>query len=239
MAFANRGSSPSSGGSGGGSSSSGSRHHHHHHHSHYYHHWGYYSLYCLIIEILFLVSIVFIYIYTYEVTVVDPLAKIKSIFLTVQMYVAVLSIIFIIISNWFRENTAKLIKGLKYTILFSFLSLSLLIGGKAYLDNTYDNKAKFEELYDIEVSRQEEFLNENDEIFEDIVEIDSKSTFVYQNLKGYTFFTVKVFVNFIVQLLIMGFEFCLLVINVKKKRKEDMIAKENEVLFDEEQNVKI
>lgn len=178
----------------------------------------------LVITAIIIVSIL-IAVFNYEsIYIYDPLASIKSSFFDFKFFEIVIGIGLTILS-FSKLKTRKAFKVITVSLVFLLISVLTSGGMLIHLNNNY-NENTFIEMYD------ESYLKET------VIE-NSQSLFIQECQKLNDNFQIKVITICVMEYMMIFVNFFLLFSEMKMKKKYDQAALENEILFDEEQNVKI
>lgn len=199
-----------------------------HRHIHVYKDYNEY-LFCQMISLLVLAAIivigVIISIFSYESPYIyDPLAIAKSNFLDVKFFWILFGIVLTIISIT-KIKTKNSFKFIFATLLC--LLVPVMISGYTLITfNAKYNAVTFSEMYKESYVTVENANNE-------------KELFVSECLKLNEKFQMKIIIISILEYAIIFVNLFLLFSEITMNKKYEKIEKENEVLFDEEINVKI
>lgn len=193
----------------------------------------------LIAVLLMLIIASATYLFTYKVRFEDPIATVKSNFLTAQLISIITSMGLIAVVTFFTKSSKeKLIRNLKIISIICSVAIIVFLGIKISMDKKY-NKNVFAEFYE----KYEKVNNTKNASKIKVgitgVEIlNSKESYIEDSTKAYNVFTVKTVLYMVLQVLIViltiYLSYRLTNIEIKKER----LAKDDEVLYDEEQNVK-
>ena len=249
--FRGRGASPSIGGTTRGGSSGGTNNSstvsHHHPYIHYWHHmpYYYYDKNFLIMEmaVVLLVIIVCIttFIAAYEPSFLDPIGVVKKIYINSQLIVILISAILVGIFSFLARTKKGLIKALTIILIGSVIAIIIFLGIKLVFDNTY-TATKFSELYEISDVKKEENATKKYNISGGLGDIRLKSVeerYIKENLTAYEIFSLRtVFCTGLYGMVIV-FNIFMIIRLLKRHEKRDRLDKDDEVLYDEEENVKI
>ncbi len=194
----------------------------------------------LIMTFIILITGFCAYLFAYKLPFEDPIAGVKSNFLTAQLALLVTPIILTFLAVIFtKSNKQNLIKYLRIISILSLISILILWGVKFYLDNKYNSDDVFSSYYD----KYEE--KNNDEDSKKItfglsgINISSpKQAYITKSKDAYTNFTIKSMIYIVLQFLTVIFilYFSFRIEHIEERI--DKLKKEDEVLFNEEQNVK-
>ena len=190
--------------------------------------YGDYLLYELISMIVIVVIIgigILALIFNYESPYIyDPVEKIKNNFIDLQFLGLVLNGIFLGIATAKRKNSKNVYK--MFIATFFTLLFTVIVTAFGYVNfiNKY-NTESFTEMYTETAMKIE-------------VASDSKQLFVQECENLNEKFTVKVLTICISEYVLLFINVLLFVYSLKARNEYDKIQKENEVLFDEDINIK-
>ena len=194
----------------------------------------------LIMTFIILITGFCTYLFAYKLPFEDPIAGVKSNFLTSQLILLATPIILTVLAVFLtKSNKQNFIKYLRIISVLSLISILILLGVKFNLDNKYNSEDVFASYYN------EYEAENNDEDSKKIsiglsgINISSpKQAYITKSKDAYTNFTIKtmiyIFLQFLTVIFILYFSFRIEHIEERK----DKLKKEDEVLFDTEQNVK-
>lgn len=172
---------------------------------------------------------------TYKSNIIDPIADIKRMFINSHLIVSGVFLVLVFIINLTSKNESHLIKRLILITVISIIVMMLFWGIKLYLDLTY-NEAKFNELY-IEQNIAEE--TEIDVGYTGISLKTEKEHYIDECIKLYNIFRIKSYGTLCMHLL-LNILLIYQILKVQKiKNKKEIVNRDDLILFDEEQNVKI
>ena len=179
------------------------------------------------------------YLTSYKSTIVDPIENTKVTFMNIYSIILLILLSATVIVSFFSKTKEALEKKLIVLLIISLISMLTLGIIKLDLDSTYI-KEKFEEIYSS--------LNINENVSNDkkiYVGIDGmgvktqKEYYIDECVKLYSMFKIKTYV-------LMGLHLALNILIVYRlfkelnnKEKREKIRKDDLVLFDEEENVKL
>lgn len=189
--------------------------------------------------LIFLIAFV-TYLFAYEVNFNDPISKLKETFTTAQMIIIAISTIAVFLITFLAKSKEKLIKGLKIIGIISLIAVFICLGIKLYLDNKY-NKEMFEKFYETYENPEGKENNTSKQVITGLAKIetlDEKEAYVKNSEKAYTNFKVKTTVFIVTQILIVLLIFYLIHRLSVVERKKEKLYRADDVLFDDEQNVK-
>ncbi len=194
----------------------------------------------LIMEVVMLVVALFLYFYNYEsVYIKDPIERVKTSFLDIQFGGTIFYIVLLMIVNSLKDMPEKALKCFIGLLALVIIFCSAIGIAKFNMDTKYTEE-KFTEMYSeyyfkdkIETSVLGLPLNGSGK------QVANLDVFKRECENLYKSFTLKVMVGFVVQFVLLLLNLYLIVSVAKSKEKYDKAQKENDVLFDEEQNVKV
>ena len=164
-------------------------------------------------------------IFNYESAYIyDPIENIKNNFIDLQFVGFILSGIFLIIAAIKRKNSKNAYKMLIATFISMLLIVGTTVVGYINFSNKYTQET-FSEMYT-------EYLIKGE------VDSDSKSLFLKECKVLNEKFTVKVVTICIAEYILILINLILFISALKHKKEYAKIEKENEVLFDENINIK-
>lgn len=217
----------------------------------YYRGYGYYRRYYyipldntyvimqMIVTFLILIIGVIAFLFTYKSSIVDPIASMKKIFINTHLITIGILLAITLVMNFFSKSTTSLIKRLAIIFVISVIVMLVFFGIKLNLDTTY-TEDKFEQIY-TEQGISEDSGNKSK------VDINltgfgiktEKEYYIDEFMKLYNIFKTKTYGTLGVHLLLN----LLLIYQISKiakiEGKKEKLNKDDLILFDEEQNVKI
>lgn len=179
------------------------------------------------------------YLTNYKSTIVDPIENIKVTFMNIYSIILLSLMGVTVLVSFFSKTKETLEKKLIIILIISLISMLVLGIFKLDLDSTYIEE-KFEKIYSS--------LNIDENVSNDkkiYVGIDGmgvktqKEYYIDECVKLYTMFKIKTYV-------LMGLHLALNIIivyrlfkEINNKDKRERVRKDDLVLFDEEENVKL
>lgn len=194
-----------------------------------------------ILEGLALLICLFIYMYSYNSPYIkDPIEKVKTSFLDAQFGGTIIYLILLMIINSLKEKPAKAMKCFTGLFILATIFCSSMGFVKMNMDNKYTVE-EFAGMYSEYYLKDEEASNNMWGFSMDgsIKQTNSKELFNEECLKLYDSFTIKVMVGFLILLVILLLNGYLIIKTFKSSKDFDKVKKEDEVLFDEEENIKV
>lgn len=198
-----------------------------------------YVLMQMIVTFIILIVGVITFLVTYKSDIVDPIESTKKLFINAHLIVIAIFLIFTIIINLFSKKEADLIRRLVLLALISISTMILFWGVKLDLDLTY-TKAKFEEIYT--EANTTETTDERSKIDIGLAGVSIKTEqeyYIDECIKLYNIFKVKSYGTLGIHLL-LNILLVYQILKIKKiQNKKKRLNKDDLILYDEEQNIKI
>lgn len=198
-----------------------------------------YVLMQMIVTFIILIVGVITFLVTYKSDIVDPIESTKKLFINAHLIVIAIFLIFTIIINLFSKKKADLIRRLVLLALISISTMILFWGVKLDLDLTY-TKAKFEEIYT--EANTTETTDERSKIDIGLAGVSIKTEqeyYIDECMKLYNIFKVKSYGTLGIHLL-LNILLVYQILKIKKiQNKKKRLNKDDLILYDEEQNIKI
>ena len=193
----------------------------------------------MIVTFIILIVGVITFLVVYKSTIIDPIENIKKLFM--NSYLIIIGILLAItsVTNFFSKSKNSLIKRLAIILGISIIIMFVFFGIKLNLDTTY-TKERFEQFY----TEQNIDKTANNDIKSkiDIVGMSIKTEkeyYVDECLKLYGIFSTKAYATLGLHLLLN----ILLIYQILKlskiQGKKEKLNKDDLILFDEQENVKI
>ena len=198
-----------------------------------------YVIFQMIVTFIIIIVAGIVFLTTYKSSINDPIEDIKNIIVNLHMGIMLGLIIITFLASYFSKNKKSLVQRLFVILLITIISLITFFGTKIVLNSTY-NKSKFEQIYEEQYVTENSDNNKKVDISFTYVKIKTeKEYFVDECMKMYNIFNIKTYGIIGLNILLM----ILLLYQVAKvsniQYKEEQLLKDDEVLFDEEENVKI
>ncbi len=195
----------------------------------------------LISWVIILLTILAVYLFTYKVSFEDPIAQMKSNFLTAQFSSIVISIIIAGVVTFFtRKSKEKLIRNLIIVAIISLIVNFIFLGFKLNIDNKY-NETTFREFYEqYEQSKNNDNKNTNKiTVGLSGVKMSSlKEAYVEESVNAYTNFSVKVTLYMVIYIFVVFIIFYLAYRLSVIERKKEKLSRDDAILYDDENNIK-
>lgn len=194
----------------------------------------------LISALIILLTILAVYLFAYKVSFEDPIATTKSNFLTAQLISIGISLVATGLVTFFTKSSKeKLIRNLRIVAIVSMAIIAVFLVIKLNLDSKY-NETTFGEFYE-----QYEQSNNKDKNLNKIsfgmsgIKISSlKEAYIDESVNAYTNFSVKTMLYMIIHILVVIILFYLSYRLSVIERKKEKLAKDDAILYDEEENIK-
>lgn len=197
-----------------------------------------YVIFQMIVTIIIFVTAGITFLSTYKPSIIDPIENTKRILINTYILITLALLVLTILANYFSKDKNALIKRLIVILSLSVITILVFFGIKANMDSTY-TKNKFEQIYNQEYSGQTS--NSESKIVVSIGEIKIKSEkeyYIDECVKAYNIFSIRMYGIIGLNVLLI----ILLIYQIPKvsriQEKRDKLSKDDEILFDEEENVK-
>ena len=195
----------------------------------------------LISWLIILLTILAVYLFSYKVSFEDPIAQMKSNFLTAQFITIVISIIITGVVTFFtRKSKEKLIRNLIIVAIISLIVNFIFLGLKLDMDNKY-NETTFGEFYE---QYEQNKNNDNKNTNKIAVGLSGvkmsrlKEAYVDESVNAYTNFSVKVMLYMIIYIFVVFIIFYLAYRLFAIERKREKLSRDDAILYDKENNIK-
>lgn len=220
------------------------------HTSHWYHpHWyymGYHRYYIydstfylmdIIATVIIIIVGLMIYVFTYQPLMGDPIQSIKTTYLYSQFISTGILLTLPFITSFFSKSKDTVIKNLILVLVLTVLVVIMFIGIKFIIDNTYTQE-RFREIYISENPDADQTLKSRVTL-QGIKTETTEQIFINENLKAYNNFKVKTILGMLLYFLVIIIDIHMIIKAVKIKEKIDRLEKDDIVVYDPEQNIKI
>ncbi len=203
-----------------------------------------YVIFQMIVTFIILIVGAITYIFTYKSTIIDPIESTKKLFINAYLIIIAIFLITTFIIHYISKDENILLKRLLIIGSVSMITMLVFGGIKFSLDNTY-TKDKFKQIYtEQNVEESLNKLNVTDKFTADIgftgVKIQSKEEYyISESVKLFDIFKTKAMSIIGLHLLLNILLTYQIVKVIKIKTKKDKLNKDDIVLFDEEENIKI
>ena len=198
-------------------------------------------VYQLILIIIAIIVATITYVVVYKSTIIDPIEDLKSTIIKTYFGTCLLLLIESIIINIFSKDKRTLIRRLFIILAISLMTLIVFLGIKISMNSIYTS-SKFEQIY------EEEHFGENLlQSKKRVAGIDITGAYLKTEKEYYVDECTKLYNNFSIETYwIMGFNILLLFLILFQilrssyvQEKKDRVSRDDIVLFDEEENIKI
>ncbi len=187
-------------------------------------------------------SLFAVYLFGYKTSFYDPIGKIKSNFLMTQVISIGITLLATGIVTLLAKTKESLIKALRIIAIISIIIIVLLLGINIYINSGYNEQvfSEFYETYEIknEINDKKDSKKINVGVT-GIKILNPKEDYVASSMNALTNFRVKTVVYMIIHiglvLVIVYLSFRLEYFEIKKKR----LSKDDAILYDEEENIKM
>lgn len=192
----------------------------------------------IILTFIILIVGVLTYLFTYKSSIIDPLESTKSIFMNTYLIVLAILLAVVALVNFFSKSKESLIKKLIIVLVISLITMVIFLGVKLNYDSTYDEN-KFEQLY-LEQGMEESSDNSRFDIgIGGLTVKTEKEYYIDECMEMYSIFKIKTYamlgLHLVLNVLLIYQIFK--VANIQSKR--DRLSKDDLILFDKEQNVRL
>lgn len=176
---------------------------------------------------------------TYKPLVIDPIKDTKKILMNTYIIVIFTLLVVTILVNYFSKNKNALIRRLVIILALSTIVILVFFGIKVNMDSIY-TKNKFEQIYEQEYSGQSSDTKSKVNIGLTEMKIKTeKEYYIDECVKAYNIFSIRMYGVIGINVLFI----VLLIYQISKvskiQEKKDRLSKDDAVLFDEEENIKI
>ena len=180
-----------------------------------------------------------IYLFAYKVDFNDPLENVKNGFLVSQLLAILVAGIVAGIATFISKSQKALIKSLKIILLVSIIAILTFLGVKIYMDNKYDEEIFLQFYETIETPNKDANSKKVVTGLNGIKLLNEKDAYIEKCVEAYTHFKIKT----IVYMILHTIEIIVLIYLIygisKKENKKEKLYKDDIVIFDEEENVKM
>lgn len=195
----------------------------------------------VLLFMFFFLIVAIIMILTYKPTLGDFIANTKNIYLYAELIAVIVILCLTAIVSLFSNTKEKLIKNLTRILVITIAIIVAFIGAKIYLNKKY-TKEEFNQIYEEKITnkKQENIYTFNFSVnASSLIEQKSeREIFIEQSLKAYKYFSIKANLLIIVILSILILEVYMIAKVSKQIKIEDRLDKDDNILEDDEINVK-
>lgn len=176
---------------------------------------------------------------TYKSTIIDPIESTKNLFINAHLITIGVLLGLMLAVNFVSKNASTIVKRIVIVCLVSILSLVVFFGIKINLDTTY-TRNRFEQFY-IETNGNEtsEKKTKVDIGLTGVSLKTEKEYYVDECMKLYSIFQTKTYGMFAIHLLLSILLIYQAIKVSKIENKKNKLSKDDLILYDEEENVKI
>lgn len=195
----------------------------------------------LITTLLLTLSAFFVYLFAYPITFNDPIADIKKTFLTSQLICVGVSILLIFLTTFLSKTKESLMRNLKIIAVLSLIAILVNLGIKINLDNKYNIKT-FGEFYDTYEAQNHKANDGSKRIstgLSGIKVLDVREAYIQDSINAYSNFKMKTMLYIILHILVLFFDLYLLYRLVVIEAKQERLRKDDIVVYDDEENIKM
>lgn len=193
----------------------------------------------MIATILILVVAGITFLSKYKPSIIDPIESTKKIIINAYLITNLILISAIVMSNYFSKNKKELLKKLTIILAISMITVCTFLGIKLKMDMKY-TKSQFEQIYDSEYVTKPREKNQRISIgLKEIGVKTEKEYYADECMKCYKIFDVKLYGIIGINTLIITLLIYQIYKVTKIKEKLDKLEKDDIVVYDEEENVKM
>ena len=190
----------------------------------------------LISAFLIILIAVAVYLFAYQITFDDPIAEIKETFLNFQLISILATVILAALITILSKQKETIIKVLKLVGILSLLIVFIHLGLKIYLDSQYSEET-FGEFY--EIYEQGDTNSKRVTVgLSGIQYLDDKEAYIEDSVNAYTNFKIKTILYMVIYFITICIIFYLAHRLENMEDKKEELHKDDDVLFDEEENIK-
>lgn len=198
-----------------------------------------YVIFQMIASIIIFIIAGVTFLTTYKSPVIDTIADIKKSLINSHIIIILVLLGFTLLANYFSKDKYALIKKLVIIIIISIITILTFFGIKVNMDSIYTEN-KFAEIYEQEYTESKTSDKNKIDIGLTGVSIKSeKEYYIDKCIEAYNVFTIKMYSSFAINdfLIILLIYEIIKVLNIQEKK--DRLSKDDAILFDEEENIKI
>ena len=179
------------------------------------------------------------YLTTYDSPIIDPIEDTKNIIMNSHTIIVLALLIITLLVNHLSKDKRALVNRLLVILLITIITLIAFFGIKINMNSTYTN-SKFEQIYEEEYKTEESKNKKRIDIgFTGVNIKEEKEYFIDECVKMYNIFNIKTYGIIIVNTLLVA----LLGYQINKvskiQDKRDRLSRDDAILYDEEEDVKI
>mgnify|MGYP004626369323 CR=1 FL=1 len=193
----------------------------------------------MVAVLLVLITLFGAYIFSYKGNFNDPIANVKSTFLNLQLVSILIPIIVSAIAVFIAKSKEKLVNCLYIIAILSFISLIIFAFVKIGFDNKYNNE-KFLEYYNTYEQKTENSTEKKVNVgINGIQMLNDQEKYIEESVNSYNNFKMKTFLYLIINSIVIFLIWVLAsrLKNIENRKKK--IFKNDDILFDNEQNIKM
>ena len=198
-----------------------------------------YVIFQIIVSIIILTVTVITFLVTYKPSVIDPIENTKKIIINTYLIINVLLLALVVFANFFSKTKKSLGRRITVLLLISILTIIVFCAIKSNMDSNY-TKNKFEQIYTEKYSK--EISDDKTKFNVGLTGIQiktEKENFVDECAKAYNIFGIRMYGILALNILLI---FLLIYQRYKVAKIQeniDKLYKNDAVLFDDEENIKI
>ena len=193
-----------------------------------------------LIAVFIVLAIMFTaYLFGYSMGYYDPIESVKSNYLPAQMVLIGLTILATVLVTIFTKSSKdNLILILRLIAIASVLIIVVLFGVKIYIDGQYKNESIFAEFYQ-QYEKENDSGNKKLTVGLSGMKLQTEQqAYIESSMNSYNIFSIKSVIYMVLYIFLAMLIFYLAHRLAVIEDKKDEVTKNDDVLFDDEENVK-
>ncbi len=181
-----------------------------------------------------------VYLIAYKTDFYDPISNVKEAFLNTQFISICITVLLVVLITIFTKSSkGKLIKNLVIVAMLSIIIVMSFTIIKLNIDNKYNKETfgKFYEQYE-KTNEKEKNANKVSVGLSGMKILTAKESYIEKSTNAYTNFSAKVMLYLMIQIIITAILFYLIYRLCIIENKKQKLAKDDIVVYDEEENIK-
>lgn len=191
----------------------------------------------IVIALIIVIAMAITIIGPHKPTIVDPIESTKTLFINSYLVTLGVLLCIVFLSNSLAKNEKVLIKLFVVILLISITIMSLFFVKKINYDNTYTS-IRFGQIY-LQQKNEKRANVETNLSLNGKRNIMSSDYYISECMELYKIFSIKVYSIIVIHVFINLLLIYKLINLFKLKKQRDKMNKDDLILFDEEQNIKI
>lgn len=193
-----------------------------------------------LIAVFIVLAIMFAaYLFGYSMGYYDPIESVKNNYLTAQMVLIGVTILATVLVTIFTKSSKdNLILILRLIAIASVLIIVVLFGVKKYIDGQYKNESVFAEFYQ-QYEKENDSGNKKLTVGLSGMKLQTEQqAYIESSMNSYNIFSIKSVIYMVLYIFLAMLIFYLAHRLAVIEDKKDEVTKNDDVLFDDEENVK-